>query len=88
MDESWTAETSIISKLRIVGPWGEHGWDPALQSMRALFAIGGPGLKEGITIPEVNNVDVYPLMTELLGLRAAEGIDGRAGAIRRLIMRD
>jgi predicted AlkP superfamily pyrophosphatase or phosphodiesterase len=88
MDESWTAETSIISKLRILGPWGEHGWDPALQSMRALFAIGGPGLKEGITIPEVNNVDVYPLMTELLGLRAAEGIDGRAGAIRRLIMRD
>jgi predicted AlkP superfamily pyrophosphatase or phosphodiesterase len=88
MDEGWTAETSIISKLRIVGPWGEHGWDPALQSMRAIFAIAGPGLREGITIPEVDSVDVYPLMTELLGLRAADGIDGRADRIRRQILRN
>jgi predicted AlkP superfamily pyrophosphatase or phosphodiesterase len=86
MDESWTVAASIASKLRIWESWGQHGWDPALQSMRAIFAISGPGIREGVTIPDVHNVDVYPLMTELLGLRAAQGIDGRPGHIRGFVM--
>jgi len=85
MDESWTVAASVISKLRIWEPWGQHGWDPQLQSMHALFAISGPAIREGVTISDVENVDVYPLMAELLRLRAATGIDGRAGRIRRLV---
>jgi len=65
--------------------WGMHGWDPALASMKALFVIAGPGIAQGRTVPAVDNVDVYPLMAELLGLRAAPGIDGRAGRIRALV---
>jgi hypothetical protein len=42
----------------------------------------GPGIRAGATIDKVQNVDVYPLMTELLGLRPAAGIDGAAGKIR------
>ena len=85
MDESWTVATSPLSKLRIWESWGQHGWDPALQSMQALFAISGPDIRADAIVPEVENVDVYPLMTELLGLRAAEGIDGRPGRIRALV---
>ena len=55
--------------------------------MRAIFLIAGPGIQKGVTIPEVENVDVYPLMTELLGLKPATGIDGRAGRIGALIRR-
>jgi predicted AlkP superfamily pyrophosphatase or phosphodiesterase len=62
--------------------WGTHGWDPALPSMHAVFIISGPDIPPGTTIPAVDNVDVYPLMTELLGLRPAAGIDGRPGHIR------
>ena len=85
MDESWMVVntpplTGVIRKR-----WGMHGWDPDLPSMQALFAIVGPGIPAGATIPVVENIDVYPLMTELLGLRAAEGIDGRAGHIRALL---
>ena len=87
MDESWMIATSVVSRLRIWEPWGEHGWDPELQSMKALFVMYGPDVRPGITIPEVNNVDVYPLMTELLGLRAPAGIDGRPGYIKGLVMR-
>jgi predicted AlkP superfamily pyrophosphatase or phosphodiesterase len=79
MDEPWMIATSMVAKLRFLEPWGEHGWDPELQSMKALFVISGPGIRQEITIPEVRNVDVYPLMTELLGLRPAEPIDGREG---------
>lgn len=67
--------------------WGMHGWDNALPSMRALFLISGPGIRAGALIDEVQNVDVYPLMAELLQLRPASAIDGRPGRIRQLIMK-
>jgi predicted AlkP superfamily pyrophosphatase or phosphodiesterase len=85
MDEPWVLETSLLSRALIQNRWGEHGWDPAAPSMHALFVIAGPGIQRGLTVPEVQNVDVYPLMIELLGLRAADGIDGRAGWIGRLV---
>ena len=64
---------------------GAHGWDNAFPSMQALFLIVGPGIREGAIVPAVRNVDVYPLMTELLGLRPPPGIDGEAGVIRALV---
>lgn len=85
MDEGWTMATSIINRGLIQSTWGTHGWPPDVASMRAIFLIAGPGIGKGVTIPEVENVDVYPLMTELLGLKAATGIDGQAGRISGLI---
>ncbi|MDQ3487275.1 MAG: ectonucleotide pyrophosphatase/phosphodiesterase [Acidobacteriota bacterium] len=64
---------------------GAHGWDNAFPSMRALFLVAGPGVREGVLIEEVRKVDVYPLLAELLQLRPASGIDGEAGRIRKLI---
>jgi predicted AlkP superfamily pyrophosphatase or phosphodiesterase len=82
MDESWTLiRVPPVSGL-VRERWGTHGWDPALPSMRAVFMITGPDIRPGTSIPAVDNVDVYPLMTELLGLRPASGIDGRPGHIR------
>ena len=86
MEQSWTIATSILT-TRPWGRWGMHGWDPALPSMHALFAIAGPGLREGTTIDEVQNVDVYHLLSELLGLRAAADTDGQPGRIRGMVMR-
>ena len=76
--------TSILTRGLIQDTWGQHGWPPDVASMRAIFLIAGPGIKKGVTIPEVENVDVYPLMTELLGLKPATGIDGgdRGGSAR------
>lgn len=66
---------------------GQHGWDPELPSMQALFLAVGPTIRPGVVVDKVHNVDVYPLMAELLGLKPAEQIDGRAGHIRKLIAR-
>jgi predicted AlkP superfamily pyrophosphatase or phosphodiesterase len=82
MDESWTLVGIPPIAGLIRDRWGAHGWDPALPSMQAMFIISGPDIRGGVTIPAVHNVDVYPLMTELLGLRAAPGIDGQPGRIR------
>ncbi|HJR72862.1 MAG TPA: ectonucleotide pyrophosphatase/phosphodiesterase [Luteimonas sp.] len=50
---------------------GSHGFDPALPSMRALFIARGPSFRSGATLPPFDNVDVYPLLTRLLGIPAA-----------------
>jgi predicted AlkP superfamily pyrophosphatase or phosphodiesterase len=100
MDEGWTmsvpraaaSEAPRASAEKPAAPrpprpdrWGAHGWDPAVPSMRAFFVAVGPAIRAGVTIEPVRNVDVYPLLTELLGLRPAGDIDGRSGAIRDLI---
>jgi predicted AlkP superfamily pyrophosphatase or phosphodiesterase len=78
MDEAWTLGLPPRSTTRVRERWGAHGWDPALPSMQAIFIAMGPGIRAGATIPTVRNVDLYPLMTAWLGLRAPAGIDGKA----------
>ncbi|HEX7937493.1 MAG TPA: ectonucleotide pyrophosphatase/phosphodiesterase [Gemmatimonadaceae bacterium] len=64
---------------------GNHGWDPTLESMHSLFVASGPGIPAGKVIPSFENVDIYPWLTELLGLKPARGIDGRKGRLAKLI---
>ena len=67
--------------------WGAHGWDPELPSMRALFLAVGPTIRAGATVDPIHNVDVYPFIAEILGLKPAADIDGRQGYVRGLITR-
>jgi hypothetical protein len=45
--------------------------------MAALFVAHGPAFKPGLRLPAFDNVDVQPLMVQLLGLNAPPG-DGSA----------
>lgn len=47
---------------------GAHGYDNADPLMGALFIANGPAFRKGLVIKPFPNVDVYPLMTSLLGL--------------------
>ncbi|WP_313455504.1 ectonucleotide pyrophosphatase/phosphodiesterase [Stenotrophomonas sp.] len=70
MHEGWNA----MRRDRIqekAGERGSHGYDNALPSMRAVFIARGPSFKHGQTLPGFDNVDVYPLLTHLLGIPAA-----------------
>jgi predicted AlkP superfamily pyrophosphatase or phosphodiesterase len=53
------------------GTGGEHGYDNAVPSMRALFLARGPDFRAGSTIAEFPNVDVYDLLARLLGIDPA-----------------
>ena len=56
---------------------GWHGYDPAaVKDMHATFYAWGPAFKEHLKIPSFPNVDVYPLITTILGLNYTEKIDG------------
>ena len=57
---------------------GAHGYDNAAPEMRALFIAHGPSFTRGVVVPEMDSVDVQPLLGRLLGLNVPRG-DGRAG---------
>jgi predicted AlkP superfamily pyrophosphatase or phosphodiesterase len=86
MNEPWRL-TSPARRRATHDRFGMHGWDPASASMHAMFLVMGPDITPGTVLPSVHNVDVYPFLTELLGLRPAEKIDGRPGVIGNQVRR-
>jgi predicted AlkP superfamily pyrophosphatase or phosphodiesterase len=69
MHEGWDAvPRASLAKRRAGVTRGSHGFDPALPSMRAIFIARGPSFRSGLVVPVIDNVDVYPLLTSLLGL--------------------
>jgi predicted AlkP superfamily pyrophosphatase or phosphodiesterase len=55
---------------------GEHGYDNAIPDMGATFYAWGPAFKTGLTLSPFENVNVYPLVAHLLGLKITQPIDG------------
>ena len=45
--------------------------------MDAIFIAWGYGIRPGVTRDRVRNVDIAPTLAQLMGLKLAEGIDGR-----------
>ena len=63
---------------------GEHGYDNADPHMQALFIAHGPAFRVGARVAAFPNVDVYPLMTHLLGIPAAAN-DGNYDAVKDML---
>lgn len=63
---------------------GEHGYDNADPRMGALFIAHGPAFRVGLRYPEFPNVDVYPLMTHLLGIPAGRN-DGDYDQVKGML---
>ncbi|WP_350015510.1 ectonucleotide pyrophosphatase/phosphodiesterase [Rhodanobacter sp. IGA1.0] len=63
---------------------GEHGFDNAEPLMQAIFVAHGPAFRVGAKVPAFPNLDVYPLMTHLLGIPAAAN-DGSYDAVKNLL---
>jgi len=61
---------------------GEHGYDPAIPDMGATFYAWGPAFKTHLKIPAFDNVNVYPLITQILGLELPGKIDGTSAVLR------
>jgi predicted AlkP superfamily pyrophosphatase or phosphodiesterase len=55
---------------------GQHGFDNFEPHMGALFVAEGPAFRQGVIHKTFDNVDVYPLMADLLGIRPEKN-DGR-----------
>lgn len=56
---------------------GTHGYDNLDPAMKALFIASGPAFRSGVTLPIFDNVAVYPLLAQVLGV-VPQPSDGEA----------
>lgn len=70
---------------------GTHGYDPAVKNMHGIFYAMGPDIKENYSIGSFENVHVYPLICELLGIEpykdAPDAPDGRLEVLEEILRR-
>jgi predicted AlkP superfamily pyrophosphatase or phosphodiesterase len=66
---------------------GEHGYDPRqMKDMRAIFFAVGPDVRQGVKVAPFENIDVYPLIAKILGLKIGP-IDGHLDGLQEILRR-
>ena len=65
---------------------GGHGYDNQLPSMRAIFIAHGEAFKRGRVVAPFENIQVYNIMTRILGLKPAAN-DGNYRAAKAVLAR-
>jgi predicted AlkP superfamily pyrophosphatase or phosphodiesterase len=67
-----TVKTTVTHE----GDRGNHGYDNMSPEMLALFIANGPAIRPAGQLPSFDNVDVAPLIRDLLHLPAGANLDG------------
>ncbi|GMQ30563.1 alkaline phosphatase family protein [Algoriphagus confluentis] len=77
----------VARRMRMDGSTarGEHGFDPKEKEMHAIFYAKGPQIKSGLTIDSFDNIHVYPLICQLLGLPIPSDIDGKLEVLQPIL---
>jgi alkaline phosphatase D len=71
------SEAESTSKYR-----GGHGFNPrTMPEMKAIFFAGGPDIRSGVQLKPFENVNIYPFIAEILGLKPPAG-DGTLEVLR------
>jgi len=65
-------------------PRGAHGYDNRYQSMQATFIAHGASFKKGFVAEPFENIQVYNLMCQILGLKPAKN-DGNLDVVREML---
>lgn len=79
-DSSW----SVVWDRETVTSGGAHGFDNENTDMHAIFYAFGPAFKENYECPPFENVNIYPLICEILGLLPAP-VDGNLEPVKELL---
>jgi predicted AlkP superfamily pyrophosphatase or phosphodiesterase len=80
----------ILDQPRREGSWsneafGVHGYDPAtVKDMQGIFYAAGPDIKKGSSVQAFENVHVYPLIVEILGLKSPK-TDGSLDVLKSIL---
>jgi len=63
-----------------------HGYDPLdNRSLDAIFIASGPSFKSNKTIRAFENIHIYPMLLEVLGLKATSKIDGDINVLKPIL---
>ena len=65
---------------------GKHGYNPfKVSEMKATFVASGSAFQQGKTIGEFRNVDLYPMVAEILGIKITQPIDGSLKTAKKVL---
>lgn len=65
---------------------GKHGYNPKIvPEMKATFLAWGPEFKNNLVVDEFENINVYPLVAEILGLKITEPVDGKLKILKETL---
>jgi predicted AlkP superfamily pyrophosphatase or phosphodiesterase len=65
---------------------GFHGFDPStVPDMKATFYAWGPAFKQGLQVPAFKNVEVYDVVTQILGLTKTSKTDGTGKVAQKIL---
>ena len=82
----FTSQRNIGFKKRLdKSANGEHGLDPDLKEMHAIFYANGPAFKNNVKTGSVKNIHLYPLMCKLLGIEVPANIDGDLNELKHIL---
>lgn len=63
---------------------GTHGYDNLLPEMQGIFIAKGPAFKKDFVHESFMNINVYPIIAEILGLQPAK-VDGKLEEVKGLL---
>uniref|UniRef100_A0A8D3ASA9 SMB domain-containing protein n=1 Tax=Scophthalmus maximus TaxID=52904 RepID=A0A8D3ASA9_SCOMX len=85
MERKWHIARKMPEKLRTrCGFFGDHGFDNKITSMRTIFMGHGPSFKFQKSVPEFDNIELYNVMCDLLGLKPAPN-NGTHGSLNDML---
>jgi alkaline phosphatase D len=74
----------FMKSLNVGGKFGVHGYDPELtKDVRGIFFAQGPNIVQGVTLAPFQNIHIYPLIANILGLPLPK-IDGSKDVLIKL----
>lgn len=72
----------FVNAERTYSNKGGHGYLNTLPDMGALFVAAGPAFKKGVTLPAFSNLEIYPALAEVLGIKPLSPIDGQVKVLK------
>jgi alkaline phosphatase D len=79
-DSAW----SITLTDKVPHSSGAHGYNPYNTDMHAIFYAKGPAFKVDYKHPTFENINLYPLICEILGLKPAP-VDGKIENVKEML---
>uniref|UniRef100_A0A8C1RG16 Ectonucleotide pyrophosphatase/phosphodiesterase 1 n=1 Tax=Cyprinus carpio TaxID=7962 RepID=A0A8C1RG16_CYPCA len=84
MQPGWQAALKPSEMKYCRGSTGFHGSDNIFKNMQAIFVGYGPGINSKMTVPPFENIELYNLLCDLLGIPPAPN-NGTHGSLNHLL---
>ena len=65
---------------------GTHGYPAEVDEMSAFLIAAGPAFRSGLAIPQVHQLDVYPVAAKVMGVKPLKPLPSDGGALTEALL--